>query len=711
MSDLPPGFVLEDEAAPVHSAKSADVYADLPQRFVPDAPADPRQFGGPRKVSQDTAGAADILDVAVASLAEDPDAKIRWYAARMGIREDRFGIVGGQIVYIDGGGRLQAVAPGMLRELAKGVGPSFPAVGGAVGTAGGLLVGAPSGPGAFATATGSGGLGAMAGQAGRDWLAREIMGQPMSSGRLVREGVYDLAATAAGLLVGKGVSRALATRAGREMDRLIRREGREAMDALKTVLDDLNAKYRTNLTLTPAEISNAAKLRAQQMTLEGRPEAAQRMEDYYADRGIESERMMGGYLDDLSPSTSADEAGELLSESAEAAMRGIKAARVTEGSAAYRKAFDETGPVDIEPAVRFLDETSAKYPPAREILDYVRDMMGRVQPSVREGGAGRLVAETDLKAIQDTVKEALDDEIKAAYRVGKDKLGKRLGDVQKMLLKTLDEQSPKYAEARRLWGDLSRPVSRAEGGILPVLSRKTAKDFEYLGTRFFGTASPEEIARARAAIIKTKGGEDSWNAALKGFLGQRWEDAGRVYKSKIARPSLAKAAQPSAFWADMTGNGAQKERLRAALSPDQRTAFEGLMDVFKATGRATNYNSTTAAQLQSQKMLDVTGGMGAAAKAVLNPSGIPRRAAEAIDDILKGMNLDTLVDVITSTDSVKELVKARSLAGPRMMKFILTAKALNLVRAYVGGRRSGPDRIPPFLLTPPRPELREAGSE
>ena len=60
-------------------------------------------------IASGTSGAASIPTVAAASLIQDPEARIRYYAEKMGIPKERFGIADGNIVYQTPDGKLQRV--------------------------------------------------------------------------------------------------------------------------------------------------------------------------------------------------------------------------------------------------------------------------------------------------------------------------------------------------------------------------------------------------------------------------------------------------------------------------------------------------------------------------------------------------------------------------------------------------------------------------
>jgi hypothetical protein len=649
-----------------------------------------------------TEHAADVSDVAIASLAEDPKAQIRWYSQQLGIPEDRFGMVKGDIVYMRDDGELQAVAPGSLRKTARGVGPAMPALGGALGTVGGMTVTAPTGPGMALGATTGGFTGAAGGQALREYAANKLMGQDFSPYRVAREGAFDLGASLTGLIIGKGYSKVLATRAGKELARLLKTKGGQAMGFLDDALEEVNQKYGVRIKLTPAEKSNIAELRAQQRALDATPRTAVPMEDFYTGRGQETGKAMEGYLKGLSPVTDPDIAGEGLTQSAGKAMKEIKKRRFQLGSPAYTKSFDEAEPVNIVPVLDAIEDQLATGP--RTVKAPLEKLRADLFEEVYDPTTKQLMPQTvdSLEVLQNRVKEALDDDIKAAYKAGHDKAAGRLLQVKKTLLRQMDESSPKFKEARALWGDLSGPVTMAEGGVLPQLSKKTAIDYEYLGTKFLGRSSPSEITRARAHILATDGGEDSWNAAMRGYLEQRWEEAGRVFKSKIGNPALAQGAQPSSFWAEMVGSPSQQKRLQAAMSDDQWEAFSTLMDVFEATGRATNYNSTTVAQALGKQALDTAATGASGVRAAMNPMSIPRRAEEWVAEMSRNANLDDIVRTITNSDSIAELLKVTSRSTPRDKKALAAMKALNLARAEA---TAGDDQTfaPPAMLQPMGP--------
>lgn len=658
------------------SQPDIDWFAEVSGPPTPTQPTSSIQrFPETTPVSRETEGAADISTVAAASLARDVADQISYYSRELGIPAERFGLREGQIVYQTDEGTLQAVAPGFARQFAQGLGPSIPAAGGMVGAAVGAVPGA--GVGSLATGAIGGALGAAGAEAARQNLANYLGVQEAGledvSRAAVTEGAYDIGAGLAGTLVAKGVSRAVATRAAKELNRMIREEGREAMDALRDTLAKVNRDYNVDVRLTPAELTNLPKLQGQQLALTAGPETAQTMMPFYGRRAGELQQTVPRFLSrQISPTApGADVAGQRLGQSSEAALRNIQRQRSIRGRPAYQAAF-AAGPVDISPAIKQLDELTTKASrPLRAALGKVRREM------VDEAGAPI----TDLETVQNAVKELLDDEISSAARAGRNKQARALREVQGTLLETLDEQNPLYAEARKLWGDLSGPVTTAQGGILPGLAKAKPETYAAMGERLFGRASPAEIQRAKAAILKTPKGKQNWNAALRGFLEDRWSQAGREFKSTVGRRELGEAAQPVSFWANVYGDPKQQARLKAAMDPKQFTAFRNLMQVMEATGRAINWNSTTPTQIEGLQSVRTPARVAQTMKMLSTQPLQP--IAEAYEQWIQGVNLQRLADVITTSDSIEELAKVTSAKAPRMRTFQAVARALNLARANV----------------------------
>ena len=651
--------------------------------YDPDAPSS-------RVYDAESPLVASPWDVGVASLANDPQSRLRYYANEMGVPESELAVSNGNIFARGEDGRYYNVEAGTMNQIAKGLGPSMPAVGGAVGGILGLSLG-PVG------AAGGGITGAASGQGAREALSSLIMDQEPSGGRIVFEAGLDLASTVAGLLVGKGLTKAAATKAGKELNSMLSKGGMAAMDALEEVLKRVNTEYGTNIRLTPAELSNSTKLRAQQMAVDNYPEQSQRMADFYKNRAGESDAAFGGMLNkEFGPDVSPDVAGGRLVQNAQQAEKQLTKDVSDQGSPLYTRAFAEAeakGGVNIKPVVDFMLKTEREFPSAADGIKQLRDMVMTVeQRNTPSGVVDHVKYENNLEVLQDGVKETLDDLIGAAVTSGKGKLASRYMKIKDKLLSELDTQVPSYGVARDNWTKLMSAKGLAEGGMIPSLAGKKLKDFEEMGRLFFSGSSPSEIGRVRQSILKTDAGAENWNAVLRGYLDQQWSKAGRVYKAQLSDPTKAGVIQPLTFWADMVGDTRQMARLKSAMTTTQWEAFKRLADVFEATGRASNFNSTTVRQSAGKEMLEPASWGGEIAKTVVNfnPLSILSRAQEGVQKIINEGNVSRIVDVLTNGESIKELLKISTQNTSRDKAALIAAKALNIARTQ-GEAHYGPE--------------------
>jgi hypothetical protein len=645
----------------------------------------PRQFPGPRQVSQDPAGAAGILDVGIASLASDPQAQIRYFAQKRGIPVERYGIANDQIVYVDDAGKLQAEVPegggitGLARRAAQGAGMTLPAAG---GLAGGLLTLPVAGgaPGAFG--------GAAAGQALREGIAANVMGQDVSPLRIATEGAFELGGQVTGLLISKGVSRALASNAAKKVQAYVKQGGMTAVDALKKTADELG------VTLTPAELTNLPALRGEQKALSGLAQSAETMQDFYQRRATQQiDPLMARYFENLSPVDSGEVAGELARGKAKDAMDAARMRRVGLGSPAYRDAFANSGPMDLQPIVDLIDtKMGTAGATTRGYLNAVRKELYELPAEGAEKGA-EPVLRTSLESIQNAVKEELDNQIGAAVRANHRKAAAALEDVKSELLKTLDASSPQYKAAREQWGDLSRDVNAAEGGVLANVA-KTGD----LGTkdvaRTIMKQGPRAIADARTRMLSQEGGEDAWNATLRSYLEDAFEKAGKEYAS---RPNTAKPLQGPKFFSAVFGDEASRARLRAAMSDGQWRGFKSIMDVLEATGRAIDLNSDTAFKQEAIKNLRQSA-PGALSKIKYVSTDVLKDLGGAYQDFRFGKNVDRLAKAITSPDSLKALQDVYLLADTHPRKIIAVTQALGFAgRRGAEATATEPDVEPAIL--------------
>ena len=647
MTDLPEGFVLEG-AVKVTSGPP------VPEGFViedgPNAPT----------VEQSDEMGAEVSDTAVASLADDPRARMRYFAKER-FPDDpnavkRYGMVGGQIVYRGEDGKIYAEVPntdsftGYARQAASTVGPSIPMVTGAVGGVATIPVYGGV-PGAM--------LGAMGGQAAREGLANVLMDQEVDVGRVATEGALEAGGQAVGFFIAKGLSKALATKAARQVDEYVRRAGMDAVDALKKAADDFGIK------LTPAELTGAPRLRGEQKALSALPDSAGVMEGFYVNRGRAANEAVEGELKALSPVDDIEDAGAMLRDKAGEAMGAAKAQRAMRGSPAYQQAFAEAGPVDVAPVTDVIQSKMATA--GRTTRRYLNVIKKELDAVGKEGGS--------LEALQNRVKEEIDNQIGTAIRQGNGKSAAALQDVKSSLLDTMDAASPKFKAARQQWGDLSEDVTRAQGGALAEIAKMGDTRLKDVSRKLL-TSGPSTIRDARARIVKLENGQEAWDAIARAYLEDAFDRAGKVAMSNVSKPQAAEASRSLRWWAEAFGDKRQQARLRAALSPDQFKSLRKLMDVLEATGRAMDFNSDTA--FKQEVISDLRRQAGGGIIGNVNLLAVLRKMEGAYRDYRFGRNVGDLAEAITSRDAIQELKNVQKMSPKSKRAIIAAAHALGL---------------------------------
>ena len=651
-------------------------------------------------IASGTSGAASIPTVAAASLIQDPEARIRYYSQQMGIPAERFGIADGNIVYQTPEGTLQRVSPGFAREVAKGLGPSLPAAGSALGTIPGLLMaGTPAAPAAIPTAVAGGSAGAMGGQYVRELLARQMAGQRISPFRVGTEGAIDMAASLTGALIGKGLTKAAATQAAEQFRQALKTGAGDAAQALRQTLANVNAKYGTRISLTPAELTGSADLIAAQKALTGDPRTSETMAQFAQDRAEQIGVATTQMLESLAPRAGTPEAtGRGLATAAGEAVTQLSKERFAASRPDYAKAWEAGSSVNLQPFDALLTETADKFQPLKNTLKRIR---ANYTKPAKVNGETRSVIRDDvnLEYVQDNIKEALDDEIGIAIKSGANKKALRLQELQGKLLQEMDRQVPEYAGARQVWGDLSRPIDEVEAGILPILANKNIRDFEYMGARFLTSSSPAAIAQAKQNILKVEGGQDVWDATVRGALTHQWEKANKVPMSYMSRPDLVAARAPAVFWSSMVGNKDQMKRLEAAMSPQQLEAFNNLAKVMQAASRAMYTGSDTAAKESAKELLDQTNMAGTAMKYALAPWAIPGAMKDAAGRAMSDANVKKLANVLTNSDAVEALMALRAGQGG---KWFNERNMMIAGRSLAQGGMIGGELVTDFEDRPPK---------
>ena len=627
------------------------------QLAAPAPPVTPR-------LTEDPSRSAGAGTIAGASLAEKPQAQIRWYAKARGIPEDRYKVVEGRIAYQGDDGNFYPEVPGgwspsqLLKRGAQGIGPSIPAVpAAAVGllTAPAMLAGPPG----LALSVGATGLTAAAGQSVREQLADMMMDQPKSGMRVFREGAT------AGL--GQGLGAGLNAWSQRYQTADIGKyTAEQARDATDTV-----AKARgMGIELTPAEATNLASLKAQQKYLGNAPASQNTMEEFYARRGEQVSQAVQRFLDRVSPVDSAEVAGRMGQGAAQGAIdQGVDAAQ-RQARPWYRAAMTQQG-MEVNPAavVSYIDDrlATAKGEVAnvlQQARGYLTGPARSVQVPIDEAGSTVRNLDTRIAGLHDA-KLAIDALIDARGEKAISATAKHeLEQVKKLLVGALSDASPEYGNAMRIFGRGMKPVEQLKEGVVGTLAETDPARFGTMARSLFGANSgPRAIGEARDALSKAN--PEAWQALKRSWLQDVFEKSSTEYASNYG----GTVNVAGKFAAATRGNLQTWARIQAALDPAEATAFRELTDVLQRAGRVKPIGSDTEFnRLITEAMQDQARGPLTKIIRNANPAALLRN----FDTWITGRNLaasaEDLANIITKPDALQTLRQIK-LMSPGSAKF------------------------------------------
>ena len=625
------------QVAPPPVARSAteELLSPSPPPSVPTTGIEPPRYQPDKAMGMGLQG--------VGSLATDPKARIRWYAEQSGMPEDRFSVgKDGRIAYqADDGKSYYAEAPSRLprsfgeagQQAMRGLGPAIPAV---TGTTAGVLT-APmlaGGPLGMAGSMGLTGLAGAGGEALRQGIANQVMGQDFSPKQMAIEGGQ----AALGQGIGGGLTRLANRNAAVDINRYD-----------KNAVANLRAKAQTHgVDLTPAESTGLPSLAARQKALGNLPASADTMQEFYEKRAGQVGDAVNRTLRGISPEDSAEAAGK---QGVEAAAKAIKNARAERAAVAG-------------PKYAFVNDPAVRVPQAafQPIADdkFLADQIKAVKGSTLNDMAS--VAD-DALPVLDQVKKNIDDMISVAKRAGEGNKVRLLQGKLDKLLGAVDEQFPAYKEARAAFAGESPAVDALEKGIVGIVSKLKDPQAKEAATRLFNPTSsgPRAAQVARDAIEKAD--PAAWQAIKRAYLEDAWSKAQTQTLQGEALNAGAK------FRKALFGDLKQTAILKQVLSPDEFRGLSDLSDVLQAAGRVKPIGSDTAwnEAMKAEMKAEMKPWQAKVIDAFRLPS-MAKRASEWFTERAMREGSADMAKLVTSPDAMTKLRELRQLS-PTSVKF------------------------------------------
>jgi len=558
---------------------------------APRAAYTPSLYAPRVKVQQDKLPFESIAEMGatpnaalVAGAQTDKKAAIKEFAKARGIPENRYRIVGNDIVYEADDGKFYAEVPGILKAPKTSIAyntpdvlEAIPSIATGIATAPMMLGGPAGAAGSVALTGGSAALANVARQKVAGLLSGED--RPIDIPQAATSGLLD----AATQLIPTGRLGMFNARTAQDIGRL----DPTAVSKLQRLSQD------RGIQLTPAELTNLPSLKSQQKVLGNIPESSDVLGKFYEKRFQEQvQPAVDEFLDSISKVSDPMTSGYRGQSALKDRLVDLERQRDKLAEPYYKSAFEVSKPVDVSPVVSKIDKMLeiAKGDEKKE-LARIKDLMYREVTEKDADGKDvvKKVLDDRLPALQ-RAKFAIDATLKSEAVGSMDKTIKgEIQSLQKELVDAMGAKNPKYLEANEAFTALSEPINRfmekRPGLSLTGISPDNLGQF---ASRVFDGASAQSVRYVRQQVEKVN--PDAWNDVSRAWLQQKWEKASGVTPGARDMPVDA-----GATWRNMLlGNEKDKKVLQAALSKEQYTALVDLTNVLEAAGRVKKIGSDTA---------------------------------------------------------------------------------------------------------------------
>ena len=687
-----------------------------------------RRIGPPR---DDNAAAASIRATGNASLLPDVTDQIASYSRSMGIPENRFGVVDGNIVYSDENGNLARVTPSVsggngfsdtaqrvARWVASGIGPGISMTGGLIGG----LVGGP------VTSVLGAAAGAGAADVGRQAAGRYIAGlDPTDINYMNAAGQGAMAA--GGQAVGNIASHLLTRNplGVGTYDRLAATSPQNA-GAWGQLAGDAT---RAGIPLDIAQITNLPSLRAASRQLRRFPETTDQMTEFYtrqqseqvpaafgrtADRIAGPRRTIDEAVGENPEFAPRDPAGNALPRPG---MRGaagdiIEAAtdaRTAAASPHYQAAFSSGVVPDIRPVLQELDNLiiSGRFPETTATARALRVAQQSLTREMPDPNGGTVRMPTDNYEGMHNAKLAMDSALSQLAQSGASRADLRVAErqilgIQQNLTNILRRAHPEYEQGYQAYIAAS-PAVRAVERDLGTLAQMTGPERAMVLDSTFRPAgqTPERIARMRQAFLMN-GRLDEWNAGLRSFLENTLDAAMRPNREGGDVGNVAGALYQSIM------DPRQWRIIEAALPQAEAQSLKSFMEVVRAASRIAPLGAQTATDASSSAVVGAEriGGAMRTAGRLASPGNIALRGPEMVMDAIAAARTPAariqFAQAFTDPNALRQLSALRMLSPTSERAMQIALRFLTTM----GGSSAGDFLLPTADRAPatsePRPQ-------
>lgn len=580
---------------------------------------------------------------------DDPQTKLSIYAAGRfpdlpkEEREKRYGFHEGEIVYMGEDGKLYRETPDTwvqkLKRFAGEEAAHAPSL--ILGSVAAGLTGGWSMVAAMA--------GAAAGEAARKTVGKYGFDEPQT----MMGNIGDIAAqgllAGAGEKVSRGVLRAANWVGAKKGGRLAAAAGKHRAQIdipLTKRIRQSGKEY--GIDLSGAETTGSRRLANEYNLLGDLEPTADLIQADRLKRMSQIESAMPKLLKRISkPEKTLLHTSEKLVEAAEKAVKLPVKVRRAKASPLYKKALGENPDVNINEVVSYIDDKllTAK----GEIRNHLKKAKQTLmKPDLGEESE---VLDTSLRGLHGAKME-IDRALNSARRDGLGNTIKRnYRKIQDLLLKSMDDASPDYQKARKIFSSYSQEVDKQSVKTLVGNIAKLKGDQKINAVKkLLGSpeSHPEVIKKAARQIHKQ-------DPKVLGQSLRHWMQEEFAKISNLATDDITNIG--GMFQKMLFGSKLKKQKIKAisdVVDKDMYGNIEKLMEVFKRTGLIMRKESTTAARQYTLK----EGLANKLIRAQTRPLyTFPRILGDFIRSKNKDVNLKRLANAMVSEDAGKQLEK------------------------------------------------------
>jgi len=438
------------------------------------------------------------------------------------------------------------------------------------------------------------------------------------------------------------------------------------------------ASEKSGIDLYTPQVTGDKSTMVELQTLQSLPAASKIIAGKLKKQNTEAYDATLDLLEDVSGANNLRTAPQEIRDSAKQALETMRTERTSLVNQQYTQAIAENPPID-----------------RKNLLDSINTIMGRYSPESgtyeKLRGAKNMLEASENFQQYHTSKEILDDMINKidTYSSADKSLRRGLTEIKSVLVKSMDDASPLYSEAKELYKNASVPINKLENSMLGQLENINENQLERVRRIIF---DPNAVQREEMQSVKKiirKQNPEAWNKIVRYEMQDRINRALKISEADLADETIN---MPFRIRESLFGSkGGKRDALFNAMNPGQRKKAEWLDLALQYAAKGRVQGSTTFGQGKADER------MKAALSTFLSPQMSMIRYADQASAEKYARNMVDLLMGQKWDGEIKKIMKNR----PRTKKAIL-ALATALERVGVEKSVNGFDITPGTIIHPGR---------